>query len=109
MALNSKVIGKRTRLQDMVSTTGKTVESTRAIGTKIICTDKVYTSGRMVDSMKDPMWTTRKRDMECINTQTAVATRANGRMASNTARAHSSVQRESPERASGKMARDSTG
>ena len=50
--VNSKVIGKKIKSQDLVFTIGKTVEYMKVIGNKIICMVKVSTSGPMEENMK---------------------------------------------------------
>ena len=54
-AVSSKEIGKKTKSQVTEFTTGKMEEFTKAIGSKIICMDKVCTNGQTADNMKDNM------------------------------------------------------
>ena len=82
MEVNSKVIGKRTKLQVMEYTLGKTDESTKATGNKIICMDKDITNGRMVGNTKDSILTIKKKATECTPTQMEGVTKECGRMAS---------------------------
>ena len=80
MVVNSKVTGKRIKLQVTEYTLGKTVESTKATGNKIICMDKDITSGQMVVNMKDSILTIKKKAMEFIPTPMEGVTKECGRM-----------------------------
>jgi len=80
MEVSSKAIGKRTKLQAMEYTPGKTVGFTKATGNKIICMDKDITSGPMVVNMKDSILTIKKKAMEFIPTPTEGVTKECGRM-----------------------------
>merc|ERR1711908_2677 len=90
-------------------TPGKTDESTKATGKRIICTDRGITNDRMAGSMKESTLTTRKKVTVCIRTQTAAAIKACGKMASSMERASSLVQKASPGKENGKMENGSIG
>ena len=94
MEASLKAIGKKTKSQATVFTTGKTEECTRDTGNKIICTDKVYTSGLMEDNMKVNTLMTRKRATEFTNIPMVAVIKDSGSMVSNTARVLSSVLKE---------------
>ena len=76
--VNSKVIGRRIKLQGMVCIIGRMEEFTRDIGSKIICTVKVCINGPMEDNMKDNMLMIKKKGSEYTNIQTADVTKDNG-------------------------------
>lgn len=109
MEVNSKEIGKKTKLQDLAFISGKMAEYTKVTGNKIICTDKVFTNGRMVENMKEVIQTIRKKDMEFTPILTGAATEVIGKMENNMEKVYLSVQKESQERASGKMENDYIG
>jgi hypothetical protein len=109
MEVNLKEIGKKTKLQDLEFISGKMVEYTKVTGNKIICTDKVFTNGRMVENMKEVIQTIRKKDMEFTPILTGAATEVIGKMENNMEKVYLSVQKESQERASGKMENDYIG
>ena len=107
--VNSKVTGRRTKSQAWVFISGKMGGYTRATGNKIICTDKVFTNGLMVESMKEAILTTRKKDLEYTLTQMAAATEAIGKTESNMAKEYLSAQKVYQERANGKTVSVYTG
>ena len=109
MEVNSKEIGKKTKLQDLAFISGKMAEYTKVTGNKIICTDKVFTNGRMVENMKEVIQTIRKKDMEFTPILTGAATEVIGKMENNMEKVYLSVQKESQEKASGKMENDYIG
>lgn len=109
MEVNLKEIGKKTKLQDLEFISGKMVEYTKVTGNKIICTDKVFTNGRMVENMKEVIQTIRKKDMEFTPILTGAATEVIGKMENNMEKVYLSVQKESQEKASGKMENDYIG
>lgn len=84
--VSSKAIGKKTKSLEWVFIFGKMEEFMKAIGNKIICMDKVCINGQMDGSMKVATSTTRKKVMESIRIQTADATKAIGKMVNNTAK-----------------------
>ena len=86
MEVSLKEIGKKTKSLGMVFTIGKMEEFTRATGNKIICMDKVCTSGLTEDNMKVNTLTTRKRAMEFTNIPMVAVIKDNGNMANNTER-----------------------
>ena len=109
MEVNLKEIGKKTKLQDLAFISGKMAEYTKVTGNKIICTDKVFTNGRMVENMKEVIQTIRKKDMEFTPILTGAATEVIGKMENNMEKVYLSVQKESQEKASGKMENDYIG
>lgn len=109
MEVNSKEIGKKTKLQDLAFISGKMAEYTKVTGNKIICTDKVFTNGRMVENMKEVIQTIRKKDMEFTPILTGAATEVIGKMENNMEKVYLSVQKESQEKVSGKMENDYIG
>jgi len=81
----------------------------KAIGSKIICMDKDFTSGQMVESMKVAISMTKKKASESILTQMDDVIEETGKMVNSMAKEYSSVQKVFKEKASGKTVRDYIG
>jgi len=108
-AVSSRATGSRTKLRDMGSTHGKTVDCTKATGKRIICTGRDTISGPMAESTRVSTSTTRRRATACILTRTAVATKACGKMESSMERAFLLALKAWRGRVNGRMVSDSTG
>ena len=109
MEASLKAIGKKTKSQATVSTTGKTEECTKDTGNKIICTDKVYTNGLTVGNMKVNTLMIRKRDTEFTNTRMVAVIKDSGNMESNMAKVLLSVLKEYLGKENGNKESDSIG
>merc|ERR1719408_927631 len=90
------------------STFGPMVVNTMASGKKIICTERVFTHGKMVECTKVTMKTTESTAMESTPGTTESNMKAGGKMESSMVKA--SIERMvATGVASGKMARESNG
>ena len=101
MEVNSKETGKRTRSPAMEYTLGKMAGYTKATGNKIICMDRVITSGLMAENMKDNITMTKRMATVFIRIPMAAATKECGRMESSTVKVYSLVQRAFPGKVNG--------
>ena len=81
----------------------------KVIGNKITCMDKDCINGLTGVSMKEVIYMIRKMGLVCIHTLTAVVTKVSGRMANNTVKVFSSVQKASHAKVSGKTEKDCIG
>mmetsp|Transcript_48663 Transcript_48663/g.35828 ORF Transcript_48663/g.35828 Transcript_48663/m.35828 type:complete len:206 (+) Transcript_48663:116-733(+) len=81
----TKASGKRTRSRASASTNGQTVVGTSDSGRRTLWIRSGTTSGTMDDSMKDSMWRTRRRALECTLGPTGRSLPAGGRTASSMA------------------------
>ena len=105
----STAIGETTKSPALVFTNGTMAESMKDIGSKMICMEKVCTSGPMEDLTRAVSKMTRKTDMEFTRTQMAAATKVCGSMDSSTVMAYLCHRKENKERASGTLGRGSNG
>ena len=106
---SSTATGKKIRLLASVFTNGTMAGSMKDIGSRMICMEKVCTSGPTVGRTKAVSRMTRKTAMEFTRTQMAAVTKECGSTASNMVTAYSCHLKENKERASGTLAKEFSG
>jgi len=93
MARNTMETGITIRFMAVVHISGSMVESTPVNGSTTICTDTVYTLGKMVGVTKASTLRTESMDMASISGQMAANMMDSGKMAGSTAKVHTGSRR----------------